>query len=257
MQGSRALLPQPGGGDGVLAGPHDPMRPTAIQGGRSTARTLTAATRLGRQCGPSGYVRSCEGGLTLDRPAALPSGVTGVARGLARSSMDVPRPAPRGCLTEIDSPPFTTVCSGNTVSLRNEKYGPSGRHFDRVGRFLRLCVDPGSVAEGREREGQTSRALERAVYTAQLTRRSLPTSRAKSRSRTFEGGPPGGGGWPQGLLPQPGGFEGLRLTSGYQAFWGEAGSEPTAKTAQKRVNVSRRPSVARRGRSRSARESPD
>lgn len=34
--------------------------------------------------------------------------------------MDVPRPAPRGCLTEIDSPPFTTVCSGNTVSLRDE-----------------------------------------------------------------------------------------------------------------------------------------
>jgi hypothetical protein len=37
----------------------------------------------------------------------------------------------------------------------------------------------------------------------------------------------------------------------------EAGSEPTAKTAQKWANVSRRPSVARRGRSRSARESPD
>jgi hypothetical protein len=47
------------------------------------------------------------------------------------------------------------------------------------------------VAEGREREGQTSRALERVVCTAQLTRRSLPTGRAKSRSRTFEGGPPG------------------------------------------------------------------
>jgi len=97
-----------------------------------------------------------------------------------RSSMDVPRPMPCGCLTEIDSPPFTAVCSGNTVSLRDEKYGRSGRHFDRVGRLLRLCVDPGSVAEGREREGQTSRALERAVYTAQLTRRSLPTSRAKA-----------------------------------------------------------------------------
>ena len=41
--------------------------------------------------------------------------------------MDVPRPAPRGCLTEIDSPPFTAVCSGNTVSLRDEKYGHSGR----------------------------------------------------------------------------------------------------------------------------------
>jgi len=96
------------------------------------------------------------------------------------SSMDVTRPAPRGCLTEIDSPRFTAVCSGNTLSLRDEEYGCSGRHFDRVGRLLRLCVDPGSVAEGREREGQTSRALERAVYTAQLTRRSLPTSRAKA-----------------------------------------------------------------------------
>jgi hypothetical protein len=32
------------------------------------ARTLTAATRLGRQCRPSGFVRSCEGGLTLDSP---------------------------------------------------------------------------------------------------------------------------------------------------------------------------------------------
>jgi hypothetical protein len=201
MQGSRALLPQPGGGDGVLAGPHDPMRPTAIQGGRSTARTLTAATRLGRQCGPSGYVRSCEGGrawMCLDR-------------------------RPVGASRKIDWPPFTAVCSGNTVSMRDEKYGRSGRHFDRVGRLLRLCVDPGSVAEGREREGQTSRALERTVYPAQLTRRSLPTSRAKSRSRTFEGGPPGGGGWPQGLLPQPGGFEGLRLTSGYQAPGGKPG----------------------------------
>ena len=179
-------------------GPYESMRPTAIQGGRSMARTLTAATRLGRQCRPSGFVRSCEGGLTLDRPAAPPSGAAGVARGLAQSSMDVPRSAPRGCLTEIDSPPFTAVCSGNTVSLRDEKYGRSGRHFDRVGRLLRLCVDPGSVAEGREREGQTSRTLERVVYAAQLTRRSLPTSRAKSRSRRFEGGPPGGGGWPQG-----------------------------------------------------------
>ena len=170
---------------------------------------MTAATRQGRQCGPSGFVGSCEGGLTLDRPAALPSGATGVARGLARSSMDVPRPAPHGCLTEIDSPPFTAVCSGNTVSLRNEKYGRSGRDFDRVGRFLRLCVDPGSVAAGRERGGPESRALERFVYAAQLTRRSLPYWRAKSHSRTFEGGPPGGDGWPQGLLPQPSGFEGL------------------------------------------------
>src|SRR6188508_1250138 len=88
----------------------------------------------------------------------------------------------------------------------DEKYGRSGRHFDRVGRLVCLCVDLGSVAEGREREGQTSRALERVVYTAQLTRRSLPLAGPVP-------GPPDGEGLASALRESRSGLELARLSS--------------------------------------------